>query len=247
MTDTGKKAGSLIVAGSGITSIAHITLETVSAIENADVVFYLVIDQLTINWILERRGDARPLYHHYEMGKGRVLSYEGMVEEILSEARNGRNVVALFYGHPGVLVYPGHLAVERARKENHYARMLPGISADACMIADLGFDPATNGLQSFEATQLLDHDKSIDVATPLILWQIGVVGDTTYSAGRYSKPAFDRIFEKFVALYGRDHRFCIYEASEFSAVKPLIHWTTFADVKPEDIRPMCTLFIPAKT
>jgi hypothetical protein len=119
--------------------------------------------------------------------------------------------------------------------------MLPGISADACMIADLGFDPATNGLQSFEATQLLDHEKSIDVATPLILWQIGVVGDTTYSAGRYSKPAFDRIFEKFVALYGRDHRFCIYEASEFSAVKPLIHWTTFADVKPEDIRVLSDL------
>ena len=243
-TPNGK--GSLLVAGSGITSIAHLTLETVAAVEAADVVFYLVIDQLTINWIHQKNANARPLYHHYEPGKDRRASYEGMVEEILSEVRAGRHVTALFYGHPGVLVFPGHRGVEQARAEGFDARMLPGVSADACLIAELGVDPATDGLQSFEATQLLRTDKAPDVRTPMILWQIGVVGDTSFAAGTYRNSGFDAIVERLSALYGADHRFCIYEVSEFSALPPSILWRTFAEVKREDVSPMCTLFIPAR-
>ena len=240
--------GSLLVAGSGITSIAHLTLEAVAAVETADVVFYLVIDRLTINWIVERSADARPLYHHYEPGRSRRASYEGMVGEIMAEVRGGRKVTALFYGHPGVLVFPGHRAIEQARSEGFFARMLPGVSADACMIAELGFDPATDGLQAFEATQLLRAEKTPDVRTPTILWQIGVVGDTSFAAGGdYAKSAFDRVVERLAALYGPDHRFCIYEASEFSALPPSILWRTFADVRREDLSPMCTLFIPARS
>ena len=33
--------------------------------------------------------------------------------------------------------------------------MLPGISAEDCLLADLGVDSAHNGLQSLEATDLL--------------------------------------------------------------------------------------------
>jgi hypothetical protein len=244
MTSNGK--GSLLVAGSGITSIAHLTLETVAAVETADVVFYLVIDQLTINWIHKKNANARPLYHHYEPGKNRRASYEAMVEEIMAEVRAGRNVIALFYGHPGVLVFPGHRGVEQARAEGFDARMLPGVSADACMIADLGFDPATDGLQSFEATQFLRTHKAPDTRTPVILWQIGVVGDTFFAPGAYGRSGFDAIIERLSQLYGPDHRFCIYEVSEFSALPPSILWRTFNDVRREDLSPMCTLFIPAR-
>lgn len=244
---TSDAKGSLLVAGSGITSIAHLTLETVAAVEKADVVFYLVIDQLTINWIVSKSASARPLYHHYKPGKNRRESYEGMVEEIVAEVRKGRNVTALFYGHPGVLAFPGHRAIEQARAEGLFARMLPGVSADACMIAELGFDPATDGLQAFEATQFLNASKTPDIRTPTILWQIGVVGDTSFApGGSYAKSAFEVIFDRLGALYGPDHRFCIYEASEFSALPPSIVWRTFKDVRREDLSPMCTLFIPAR-
>jgi len=238
--------GSLLVAGSGITSIAHVTLETVAAVETADVVFYLVIDQLTINWIRTKNANARPLHHHYEAGTLRRTSYEAMVEEIMAEVRAGRHVTALFYGHPGVLVFPGHRSVEQARAEGFDARMLPGVSADACMIAELGFDPATDGLQSFEATQLLRTGRAPDIRTPVILWQMGVVGDTRFASAAYDRSGFDAIIERLSALYGPDHRFCIYEVSEFSALPPSILWRTFADVTRDDLSPMCTVFIPAR-
>jgi hypothetical protein len=247
-TSVGSSAkGSLLVAGTGIASVAHLTLETVAAVEQGEVVFYLVIDQLTMNWILGRCPTARPLYHHYQPGRNRRAGYEGMVEEILVELRAGRTVTALFYGHPGVLAYPGHRAIARARAEGFFARMLPGISADACLIAELGIDPATDGLQAFEATQLLRADNTPDIRTPMILWQAGVVGDTDFATGAaYVRSGFDALRDRLSALYGPDHRLCLYEASEFSALASSILWRTVAELRREDLSPMCTLFIPAR-
>jgi hypothetical protein len=247
MENISKTKGSLLVAGTGITSIAHLTLEAVSAIEKSDTIFFLVADQLTINWLLEKRSDAISLYHHYEDGKDRIESYEGMVEEILTEVRLEKEVLAIFYGHPGVFVYPSHVAIEKAKKEGFYARMLPGISADACMIADIGVDPATHGWQAYEATYFLVNNIKIDISSPLILWQIGVVGDLKFSPGDFNKKALLQIKDKLNELYGRKHSACIYEASEFSVLRPKILWTSIGEIEENQLTPISTLFIPTKT
>jgi hypothetical protein len=54
------------------------------------------------------------------------------------------------------------------------ARMLPGVSAEDNLIADLGVDPA--GLQSYEATGFLVYKYRFDTSAGLVLWQVGVLG-----------------------------------------------------------------------
>ena len=95
-------------------------------------------------------------------------------------AKKGERVVAAFYGHPGVFVAPSHLAIAGARKEGFEARMLPGISAEDCLFADVGFDPGERGCQSFEATDFLLRKRVFDVTSPLVLWQVGVIGVRDY-------------------------------------------------------------------
>ena len=65
-----------------------------------------------------------------------------MAEAILEPVRAGKRVCAAFYGHPGVFVLPSHDAISRARAEGFEATMLPGVSAEDCLVADLGVDPA---------------------------------------------------------------------------------------------------------
>ena len=60
----------------------------------------------------------------------------------------------------------------QARAEGFNARMLPGISAEDCLFANLGADPGTHGCQSFEATSFLLRKPKFDTLTHLILWQI---------------------------------------------------------------------------
>ena len=111
-----------------------------------------------------------------------------MAEAILEPVRAGKRVCAAFYGHPGVFVLPSHEAIARARAEGFDATMLPGVSAEDCLVADLGVDPARNGLQSYEAGDFLRRRPAIEPTTALVLWQIGVVGARTHSAS-VSAPA----------------------------------------------------------
>lgn len=78
---TSIKKGSLIIAGSGIASIRHITLETLSYIENADKVYYIVTDPATEAFIQEKsKGNFADLTIYYDMDKSRYESYVQMSE-----------------------------------------------------------------------------------------------------------------------------------------------------------------------
>ena len=95
---------------------------------------------------------------------------------MLQEVRLGYDVLGIFYGHPGVFVSPSHLAIAKARQEGYKAKMLPGVSAEDYMFADLGFDPSIYGCMTCEATELLIRNRSLNPAVTNIIWQVGAVG-----------------------------------------------------------------------
>src|SRR3546814_9339226 len=82
----------------------------------------------------------------------------------MAEVRAGKQVCAVFYGHPGVFADVPHRVVRRAREEGIPARMELGISAEACLYADLNMDPAQRGVPSLEATHFPVHDRTPDPA-----------------------------------------------------------------------------------
>jgi len=76
------KRGTLTIAGSGIASVGHITLETLSHIKEADKVFYAVCDPVTAAFIEENtlNGTTFDLTVFYDKNKNRVDSYIQMSE-----------------------------------------------------------------------------------------------------------------------------------------------------------------------
>lgn len=80
-TTTSNNAGSLTIAGSGIASVAHITLETLSHIKEADKVFYVVCDPATEVFIHDNaKAEAVNLTIYYDTNKSRYDSYVQMAE-----------------------------------------------------------------------------------------------------------------------------------------------------------------------
>lgn len=95
---------------------------------------------------------------------------------MLIHLRKGKYVVGVFYGHPGVFVAPSHRSIDIARKEGYTAKMLPGISAEDCLLADLNIDPSLPGCVTYEATDLLLRNRPLNPSSHLILYQVGCVG-----------------------------------------------------------------------
>src|SRR3546814_3490023 len=125
------------------------------------------------------RPDAINLGRHYAPGKDRRQTYREIDEAIMAQVRAGKLVCAVFYGHPGVFADVPHRVVRKAREEGIPARMEPGISAEACLYADLNLDPGQRGVQSMEATHFLVHRSEEHTSELVLLWQVALSGYLT--------------------------------------------------------------------
>ena len=237
--------GKLIVVGTGMTAISQLTREAEYCLSIAERVFYLVTDAHTEAFIRKLNASAECLTSHYEYGTGkpRLRAYQDMIETILCPVRRGLTVCAAFYGHPGVFVYPSHEAIVRARREGHDAKMLPGISSEDMLIADLGVDPALPGLQTYEATGFLLLKPSIDARIPLILWQVGVVGVLTADS-RPSAGNLQALRDALLMSYPADHEVIVYQASGYDNVAPVLSVSALADLPAQEINALSTLYVP---
>jgi precorrin-2 methylase len=211
---SGRRTGSLTLVGSGISLAVHATLETVQAIKRADHVFHLLLDQAATLWLRRLNKNESSLLDCYREDRPRYQAYREMIRRMVAAVRSGRRVCAVFYGHPGVLVNPAHQAMRRLRRDGYEVTMLPGISAEACLYADLGVNPGDQGCQSFEATNFLAFRRRIDPTSALILWQVGVLGERGLPQRDAARPARLRVLaRRLLRQYPPTHPVFVYRAS----------------------------------
>lgn len=236
--------GSLTIVGSGIQAIRQLTLEARQSIERADKVLILVDDPITEMYIKKLNPNAESL--GYFRDKPRHDSYRQWTEVTLKHIREGLNVCVVCYGHPTVFVNSSRQSIRQARSEGYSARMLPGISAEDCLFADFGIDPAVPGCQSFEATDFLLRKHKIDTSCHLILWQIGVIGDLTYNPSRDAKPSLRILVDFLKKYYDSSHTVFVYEAAKYAICKPIIQRMLLSKLGDAHVNYFSTLYIPPK-
>ena len=238
-----RRPGSLTVVGTGIQLGTQLTPHSRAVIERADAFLYLVGEPVTASWLEDLNPKARSLAGFYEAGKDRRETYAAMVEEILAEVRKGKDVCVAFYGHPGVFVDPGHEAIRRARAEGFRARMLPGISAEDCLVADLGLDPAETGCQTYEATAFLLYRRRVDTTALLVLWQVGFLGEFAMPE-QPARPPLEVLADYLAEFYPPEHELIVYEASPYAIVEPVVQPVSLGALAASDVPPMATLVVP---
>lgn len=237
-------SGSLACVGIGMTLGAHICPLARSYIEQADVVFSGVSDSVVELWLQEMHSDVRSLQVYYAEGKSRHITYREMVEAMLSEVRAGKKVVGAFYGHPGVFAQAPHKSIEMAQNEGYPAVMVPGISAEDCLIADLGIDPGRVGCQQFEASQFMFYQRQYDPSCYLILWQIGLAGDKSLTKFATGKAHRQVLIELLADKYPLDHQVILYEAAVLPIDSVRKQWLSISELADADIHMHTTLVIP---
>jgi uroporphyrin-III C-methyltransferase len=236
--------GSLVVVGTGIQAAGQITVEARNAIQRAEKLIYLVTEPIAKQYLVSLNPNAESLEDYYDEGKDRFTTYMEMVDRIVGEVHKGTDLCVAFYGHPGVFVLPSHEAIRRLRDEGYYAKMLPGVSAEDCLFADIGLDPALPGCQSFEATGFLLNKWRFEPRCSLILWQIGVIGVTSYQNVDYSPQNLDVLADYLSETYGPDHNVIIYEAPFYPIHEPIIQVIPLSELQYAKISPISTLYVP---
>ncbi len=237
--------GSLWVVGTGFLVAGQVTPEAEACIRQADRLLDLVVDPVTRVWLRSLHPGAESLYTSYREGRHRRESYQEMTQRILAPVRRGERVCAAFYGHPGVFVNPAHAAIRLARAEGYPAAMLPGISAEDCLFADLEMDPTRHGCQSYEASDFLLNSRRHDPASLLILWQVGAIGVATFmNRDLWSREGLADLTRRLLRDYPPDHGIILYEAAQVPTCDPVIHPLPLAELPGAPVSLITTLCVP---
>ncbi|WP_278192713.1 SAM-dependent methyltransferase [Streptomyces kasugaensis] len=238
-------AGALVVVGTGIKGVGHLTYEAVGWIEQVDRVAYCVSDPVTEAWIREHSRSSHDLYTLYGNDKPRSETYEQMVNALVEPVREGLTVCAVFYGHPGVFAYPPHEAIKVLRAEGVPAMMLPGVSALDCLFADLGVDPGTMGCQEVEATDLLLRRRSLLTDSHVVVWQVACVGDLGFRFGGFDNDNNRQVLVEYLEkFYPPDHQVTHYSAAQYAVCGPTIRTLALRDLRDEYLTGVSTLYVP---
>lgn len=236
--------GALTVVGTGIRIGLQLTPESRAAIEAADELLYVNAEPLGDRWLASLHPQARNLATLYRAGVDRQEIYAAITDAILARVRAGSRVCAAFYGHPGIFVRPSHEAIRRARLEGYEARMLPAVSAEDCLFADLEVDPAVDGCASYDATSFVSRRRPVDTSAMLVLWQVAAIGEKrAVTEGEHGRN-LPLLAQRLLESYPPDHEVVLYEASPFPIVKPLIERLTVAGLAQAEPTAQATLYVP---
>lgn len=240
-------SGSLVCVGTGMTLGAHISPIARSHIEQADIVFSLMANGFAQKWLEEMNDEVRTLQGFYQEGKNRNITYNEMVEAILTEVRNGKKVVAAFYGHPGVFACVSHRAINKAKKEDLPATMEPGISAEDCLYADLGIDPGQTGCTHYETSQFMFYQRNIETSAHLILWQVALAGDKSLAKFSTGSAYREVLVELLLEHYPSDHQVILYQAKGIAIDTMRAEYISLTELIDAELFMHTTLVIPPCT
>ncbi len=243
---TPSKKNQLVIVGSGITGANHLTSEAIAHISNADKVLYCVADLVVERQILNLNKNTEDLYVLYADDKPRKQTYEQMATRMLDSLEQNERVCAVFYGHPGIFVWPSFKAIQCARRRGYIAYMLPAVSALDCLFADVGFDPSRHSCQIIEATDLLVRSRKPDKSAAVVLFQIGCVGDLRWYSKGYDHRNVPVLQEYLISHYGPDYEVVLYEAAQYPVCRPSVQKVKLSALSQARVSGITTLYIPPK-
>ncbi len=212
----------LTLVGTGYNVSGQITPDATSAIRAADRLFHLVHDPATAAVLAQLNGTAESLVPFYRQGQPVRRAFAAMARRITAPLGDGLSVCAAFVGHPTVNNPVGRETLRRAAALGVHARVLPGISHEDCLIAELGWSPASGRVMR-TATDFVLRRRPVDPDVALLLTGVGTVGETVYRGDRAPRRAGLRLLtDALCRHYPPDHPVILYETSLFPMHDPTI-------------------------
>jgi uncharacterized protein YabN with tetrapyrrole methylase and pyrophosphatase domain len=212
----------IAVVGLGIVGVHQITREVEESIRRCRRTFVIDSGFGVVSYLKSICAEVTSLVPLYESGKNRLPAYRKMAAEVVNAAIADPPVCFATYGHPLVYCYPAVLIQRAARLLNLRVETFPGISSLDTLLVDLGIDLAADGVQMYEATDLLLRRRPIQNDVALILWQTNVVADPTYKTDPRSAKHFLSLQNYLLEFYPPEHSVTLVFSKTFPLLRSIV-------------------------
>jgi uncharacterized protein YabN with tetrapyrrole methylase and pyrophosphatase domain len=234
------------IVGTGIVGTHQITREAEEVIRRCRRTFVIDSGYGIPAYLETLCSKVTELGRLYEPGRDRLPTYRKMAAEVVSAAVADSPVCLATYGHPWVYCYPTTLITRAAPLLGLHVEVFPGVSSFDTLLVDLGTDIALNGIQMYEATDLLLRRRPIQSDVTCVIWQPTVVGDPTYRAHASAAEQFMPLQEYLLHFYAADHEAAIVTTKTFPLTRSVVQRLQLCNLAAELERApqVATLYIP---
>ena len=213
----------LYIVGLGIVNVDQITKETEYILKKSKKVYY-VENGIGVDEYLQSMCDnAVNLVSEYEVNQDRMNAYRAMAAKVIFAALQESPITLALYGHPTVFAYPPFLIREICSHLEIKVKVLPGVSAFDTICSELMIDPGINGMQMYEATELLMRKRVLQNDVPALIWQIGAIETALYSHLLSKPERFEGLKKYLLKFYPENHMVHSIFCSNYFMMPSTIH------------------------
>src|ERR1017187_1529215 len=236
----------IAIVGLGIVGAHQITREVEEVLRRSRSVFVVDSGYGIVDYLKGLCPAVTDLATLYERGKNRMPTYRKMAAEVVSAAIAAPPVCFATYGHPRVYCYPTTLIKRAAAMLELRVEVFPGISSLDTMMLDLDFDVATDGLQMYEATDVLVRKRPIQNDVALLLWQCTTFCDPTYPNKPLSAEQVQPLQDYLLRFYPAEHSVALVMSKTYPLLRPVVRRVPLSQLAVEMAKsPLSgTLYVP---
>lgn len=220
----------IYIVGLGISHIDQITREAERCMEASNEILYVERGLGIDAFLASKCKCITDLTRLYAEGEDRQGTYRKMAATVVKAALERPPVTFALYGHPLIYSYPPFLIREMAGLLGLSVKVVPGVSAMDCIFADLFVDPSMNGIQMFEATEMLLRGRLLQTDVAALIWQIGALETGLYSTYSSRPERFQRFKDHLLRFYPSHHTVFAVHSATHSLLKPEIYEFEISDI-----------------
>jgi uncharacterized protein YabN with tetrapyrrole methylase and pyrophosphatase domain len=225
MSASGPLPFDIAIVGLGITGVHQITHEAEETLRRCRRVFAADSTPGVLDYLRTVSPDVVDLTGHFHPGTHRVGSYQAIASEVVAAAMETAPVCFATYGHPKMYSYPTVLIQRAGAILDLRVRVLPGVSFLDTLLADLGIDPGFDGLQIYEATDLLVRRRPLQTDVACVIAQAPVVANPGQGAAPGDSRNAVRLQDYLLGFYPPDHDVVIVVSKTHPLLEPLLQQT----------------------
>jgi uncharacterized protein YabN with tetrapyrrole methylase and pyrophosphatase domain len=215
----------IAVVGLGISGVHQITREAEETMRRCNEIF--VADQAPgiLRYLSSLGPQVTDLATRLTPGVHRLVAYRAMASEIIAGALERAPVCFATYGHPKMYSYPTILIQRAAAILDLRVKILPGISFLDTLLVDLGVDPGLDGLQLYEATDLLVRRRPLQTDVACVIAQAPVAVEPRQWPSGQNLPNLTLLQTYLQRFYPADHQVVIVISKTHPLLEPILQRT----------------------
>lgn len=246
-TDQGTPAPFDIAAvGLGIVGVHHLTREAQEIMRRCTEVFFIDTGYGEADYLRDLCPRVTSLLPLYEVGESRLPTYRKMAAAVVTAALDRPPVCFASYGHPLVFCYPTTLIRRAARLLDLRFEVAVGVSSLDTLLVDLSYDFSSDGLQMYDATDLVLKRRPLQNDVPCVLWQTTSFADSSYRRDGVGADSLIGLQRYLLQFYPPEHEVLVVLSRTHPALRSIIESHPLAELAAGLARgtQSGTLFIP---